>query len=657
MDSPNRTAPAWRPLLAAVLATILLAPASHALRLVNYNVLNYPGSSGAARDPNFRTVLAPLNADVLITEEQTSQAGLDEFLNSVLNVNEPGQWAAAAFVNGNDTDAGLFYKPAKVQFLGQWSFYPSATNLRLIHVYRLKPVGYADAAAEFRIYAAHLKASQGFETDRLNECIGVRDSLNAMPPGTKAFFCGDMNFYTSTEPGYQKLIESQANNNGRLYDMLPAGTWHDGSAYTTIHTQSTCLTGCLYGEATGGKDDRFDFIFPTLSFNTTQGLAVMPGTIATAGADNQHFNKAITDAPDIPEGAVYAAALIGTSDHLPVRVDIQLPARIGLDGGPLAYGSVIVGAAASRSLGLSNPAVAPADSLNCTFSAPPGFVAPGPLALAAGASGSVEVGLDTTTPGVMAGSLSVFSDAPDGPLSLVPLSATVLDHAQASLDSLTALLADTLDFGEHAADGFPVLVAEVHDRDWTSLRARLQVSGVTLTGGDGRFSIPDFTPSLVAGTAGRWTVAFDASGALAGSSYEATLVFHSADEPLPGATAQPDLQYTLTARLAEGQVAVNGPGLPGATWLYAPVPNPTFAGSLVRFDLARAVAGARLEVFDLTGRRVASLLGGRALEPGRYSTRWDGREDGGAPVGPGLYFVRLSGPGLGAQTARLAVVR
>jgi hypothetical protein len=102
----------------------------------------------------------------------------------VLNVLEPGQWAAAPFDNGNDTDCGFFYKPAKVQFLGQWSFYPNPANLlRLVHVYRVVPVGYASGAAELRIYATHLKASQGFESQRLAEATGIRDSMNAMPPG------------------------------------------------------------------------------------------------------------------------------------------------------------------------------------------------------------------------------------------------------------------------------------------------------------------------------------------------------------------------------------------------------------------------------------------------------------------------------------------
>src|ERR1043166_6152360 len=198
---PLRT-PALR-LLSAMLFLVALASPAHALRFMAYNILNYPGTTGATRDPSYRVILAPLSPDVLATEEMTSQAGVNEFLGS-LNTMEPGQWAAATFVDGNDTDSGLFYKPGKVQFLGQWAFYPNPANqLRLIHVYRLKPVGYSSDAAEFRVYSMHLKASMGFEAQRLAEATGLRDSLNAMPPGTHALITGDFNFYTGLEPGVE----------------------------------------------------------------------------------------------------------------------------------------------------------------------------------------------------------------------------------------------------------------------------------------------------------------------------------------------------------------------------------------------------------------------------------------------------------------------
>ena len=659
MASPSRLAPDRRVFTAVALLAVLLAPPAHALRLMSYNILNYPGSSGPARAPYYRTILAPLHADVIVTGEMASPTSATEFLNEVLNVMEPGQWASVPFVDGNDTDAACFYRISSVQFLGQWSFYPNPANLlRLVHVYRIKPAGYTSAAAELRLYAAHLKASDtsGDAAQRLAEVTGMRDSMNAMPAGTRAFALGDFNFYRSSEAGYQKFFESQSNNIGRLYDVLPAGSWHDGASYAPIHTQSPCkTTPCASGAATGGMDDRFDFILPTLNLGVRQGLALaLPDSMVPVGNDGLHLNLNITDNPVIPQGADYATALKMASDHLPVRVDLQVPARISTDSW-IAFGSVIVGAPAqSRDLTVSNPAVAPADSLHCTFAVPDGFGAPGPLVVAPGGSLATTVTMDADSVGSWLGNVTITSNSVDEPTRQVGLSGMVLRHAQPSLDSLEAVVDDTLDLGDHLAGGFMPVLAAVHDLGYDALCARLRVGTAQITGGDGRFSIADFSPVLVAGTAARWSVQFDDADATPDSTYRATLTFTNADEPLPGDSVRADVRYLLRAHVVSAPVAVE-PAPPAFTRLYAPMPNPLTAGSTLRFDLAHPTR-ARLEVFDLSGRRVASLTD-REFAPGRYNLRWDGRGESGGALGSGLYFVRLTTRGLQPQTVRLAVVR
>jgi len=89
-------------------------------------------------------------------------------------------------------------------------------------------------------------------------------------------------------------------------------------------------------------------------------------------------------------------------------------------------------------------------------------------------------------------------------------------------------------------------------------------------------------------------------------------------------------------------------GVPSATpaaggairWL-APRPNPFREGTVVRFASAGAWRFGALDIFDVNGRLVRSLAlpsGG----PGETEVRWDGRTDGGAPAGPGAYFVRVT---------------
>ena len=54
-----------------------------------------------------------------------------------------------------------------------------------------------------------------------------------------------------------------------------------------------------------------------------------------------------------------------------------------------------------------------------------------------------------------------------------------------------------------------------------------------------------------------------------------------------------------------------------------------------------------LSVFDVTGRRVRTLVDGR-MEAGRFDVEWDGRDEGGRRTAPGVYFVRLQSSDFGA---------
>ena len=66
----------------------------------------------------------------------------------------------------------------------------------------------------------------------------------------------------------------------------------------------------------------------------------------------------------------------------------------------------------------------------------------------------------------------------------------------------------------------------------------------------------------------------------------------------------------------------------------------------VRLDWT-GVGADRIRIHDVTGRTVRRIdLGGGASG----SVQWDGRDDGGNLVPAGLYFARLTGGSLHAQT-------
>jgi hypothetical protein len=75
--------------------------------------------------------------------------------------------------------------------------------------------------------------------------------------------------------------------------------------------------------------------------------------------------------------------------------------------------------------------------------------------------------------------------------------------------------------------------------------------------------------------------------------------------------------------------------------LAAPVPYPARAGQPVRLRFALATtARVTLELFDIAGRRAATLLDG-SLAAGEHVAMWDTRLGDGGPAPPGVYLARL----------------
>jgi len=72
-------------------------------------------------------------------------------------------------------------------------------------------------------------------------------------------------------------------------------------------------------------------------------------------------------------------------------------------------------------------------------------------------------------------------------------------------------------------------------------------------------------------------------------------------------------------------------------------PNPSSGSVRIEFELARG-GDAALEVFDVSGARVRTLLSG-FQQAGAGSAEWDGRTRTGAFAPPGTYFLKLTAGG------------
>jgi hypothetical protein len=97
------------------------------------------------------------------------------------------------------------------------------------------------------------------------------------------------------------------------------------------------------------------------------------------------------------------------------------------------------------------------------------------------------------------------------------------------------------------------------------------------------------------------------------------------------------------------------PAAVGPLALSAAAPNPFRGATTLRF--ATPSAGAVwLEIYDVTGRRVAAPVSGGVLPAGAHAIEWDGRDSGGRVVATGVYFLRLR-TGLETRSGRVVRIR
>jgi flagellar hook assembly protein FlgD len=68
---------------------------------------------------------------------------------------------------------------------------------------------------------------------------------------------------------------------------------------------------------------------------------------------------------------------------------------------------------------------------------------------------------------------------------------------------------------------------------------------------------------------------------------------------------------------------------------------------MIRYDVPAPGGEVTIEIFDVSGRHVRTLVSG-AERPGQRAVSWDGRDDRGRPVGSGVYYYRLEADGFRA---------
>lgn len=290
-------------------------------RVMTYNSLMFSVYSGQSRFSDFETVFDEVNPDIVIMQEIEDEPGSDLMLN-ILNSDEI-EFTRAEFVDDGDLNNMLYYKTSKATLISQdvVNTYPRDISEYVIEI----------DGNQIRIYSCHLKASQGYEQQRLTAVTILRNHLNQFEQGTEFIIAGDMNFYTSSEPAYQKFIADETNNTGRSKDWSDlVGNWHNNQDFSEAHSQSS-RTNQFGGGVGGGLDDRFDFIFTYYEINNNAEIEFIEGSLVAVGNDGNHFNQSINYGTNSAVSSEVADALYYASDHLPAYADfISLSSNIAI---------------------------------------------------------------------------------------------------------------------------------------------------------------------------------------------------------------------------------------------------------------------------------------------------------------------------------------
>lgn len=326
----------YKNILSLVLLFIsLCTQAQGTVKTMFYNLLEFPSAQPSNREQILMEIIDAYEPDIFMVCELESEYGADLILNTSLN-DEGENYVRAPFEPSQSGDPDhqqlLFYRKGMFS-LEAVEVIP--TQVRDINHYTLK-LSTADQQTDpvyLEVFVTHLKSSQGSgnQTLRLEMVNRFTDKLATLDPNAFVIFSGDFNFYTASEPGYQKLLDP-ANAIVMVDPIDRPGSWHNNDNYQDIHSQSTRISSGPFGAgAGGGLDDRFDFITISENMHSDPKLKYVENSYKSFGNNGNCYDKSIND-PDCAGNFSQTLRdhLYNMSDHLPIVMDLETNKEIVL---------------------------------------------------------------------------------------------------------------------------------------------------------------------------------------------------------------------------------------------------------------------------------------------------------------------------------------
>jgi len=306
------------------------------LRLMSYNILNFPSPEPVSRIDTLEKILNYYRPHLFMIQELKASDGLSAITDMMDDLGY-GSFAQCTYVPQQSSPGDAFTQQQAIVYdlnvLRLKSQYEIITDVRDINEYVMylnDPELESGADTVFLyVYVAHLKSSTG--TVNVNQRLAMvndwRDYVEEnVPPSSNVILAGDFNVYNNTEPAFMALTE--ASSPLPLMDVFSSfGNWvGSGFAHKEILTQSTRVNQLFGDGAGGGLDDRFDFmLFSESLLSGQQGLQYVENSFLSLGNNGTCYNQNLIDCDlgnDVPSDIIQA--LYYMSDHIPQVCELSM---------------------------------------------------------------------------------------------------------------------------------------------------------------------------------------------------------------------------------------------------------------------------------------------------------------------------------------------
>ena len=322
-------------------------------KFMHYNLLNYP-LQDASKLQYLEVILDTYRPDLFTVNELNNLAGANAILSSLQFINP--NYSSATFVtnssddnigNTNDLQNFVYFDSSKFILVNQTIIQTLFRDFNH-YTFKLNTLNQLANPIFIEVIVCHLKSSSGTTNQnlRLDMVNDLETYLETLPSTEYMILCGDLNLYTSSEPAFVEL--TNVTNNITFVDPANSvGSWHNNTNYLDVFTQST-RTQTGLGGATGGFDDRFDFILTSENMLTNLDIFYVSNSYQVFGNNGNLncFNSEINtnNCDGIAFDSTIRNALFNMSDHLPVTLELQTNETIlSTTNYKLAHGLCILG--------------------------------------------------------------------------------------------------------------------------------------------------------------------------------------------------------------------------------------------------------------------------------------------------------------------------